>query len=109
MRRFPADHLEEMRGRTTVWMVATVLAVALTATTGITLLHRHARESRARYETLIEVEASANRLSMLDWKATALRRVPLPVEAEVNATLPQMRTQLVGLLQDGGERIQGPL
>jgi diguanylate cyclase (GGDEF)-like protein len=98
-----------MRGRTTVWMVATVLAVAASATAGITLLHRHARESRDRYETLIEIEAGANRLSTLDWQATALRRVPLPIEAEVNATLPKMRTQLVGLLSDGGERIQAPL
>src|SRR5919107_2271108 len=97
-----------MRGRTTVWTVCVVALVALSATAGITLLHRHARDARGRYETLIEVQASANRLGTLEWEAEARRNVPLGVAAEVDATLPRMRQQLIGLLADG-EGIQAPL
>jgi diguanylate cyclase (GGDEF)-like protein len=78
-------------------MVATVLTVALSATAGITLLHRHARESHDRYERLIQVGASANRLSTLEWQAIARRRVPVPVEAEVNRVLPHMGAELAAL------------
>ncbi len=97
-----------MRGRTTVWTVCAVALVALAATAGITLLHRHAREARGRYETLIEVQASANRLGTLEWEAEARRNVPMGVAAEVDATLPRMREQLIGLLADG-EGIRAPL
>ena len=90
-----------MRGRTTFLTVCTVVLVALATTAGITLLHRRASQSRARYETLIEVEVSANRLGALDWEAEAQRSVPLSVEAEINATLPRVRAQLTGLLAGG--------
>jgi diguanylate cyclase (GGDEF)-like protein len=97
-----------MRGRTTFLTVCAVVLVALATTAGITLLHRHAESARARYETLIEVEASANRLGTLDWQSEARRNVPLQVAQEVSATLPRMRRQLVGLLDDG-EGIRVPL
>src|SRR5262245_27610253 len=97
-----------MRGRTTFLTVCAVVIVALATTAGITLLHRHAERARARYETLIEVEASANRLGTLDWESEARRNVPLQVEQEVEATLQRMRGQLVGLL-DYGEGIAAPL
>src|ERR1700742_3427253 len=90
-----------MRGRTTFLTVCVVALVALATTAGITLLHRQASRARVRYETLFEVQASANRLGTLDWEAEAQRSVPMSVEAEVNATLPQMRARLVGLLDDG--------
>src|SRR4051794_4213714 len=97
-----------MRGRTTFLTVCVVALVALATTAGITLLHRHASRARVRYETLIEVQASANRLGTLEWEAEAQRSVPLQVEQEVTATLPRMRAQLVGLLDDG-EGIATPL
>jgi diguanylate cyclase (GGDEF)-like protein len=86
-----------MWGRTTLWMVATVMTVAATATGTITLLHRHAVEGRDRYERLIQVEASANRLSTLEWQAIAERRVPFRVEAEVHGMLPRMGGELSAL------------
>ena len=88
-----------MRGRTTFLTVCAVALVALATTAGITLLHRQASRARVRYETLIEVQASANRLGTLDWEAEAQRSVPMSVEAEVNATLPRMRAQLVPVAQ----------
>src|SRR3954451_6405927 len=86
-----------MWGRTTLWMVATVLTVAATATGTITLLHRHATERRDRYERLIQVEVSANRLSTLKWQAIAERRVPFRVEPEVTGMLPRMGGELSAL------------
>jgi diguanylate cyclase (GGDEF)-like protein len=97
-----------MRGRTTFLTVCAVVLVALATTAGITLLHQRAGQSRARYETLIEIEVSANRLGALDWEAEAQRSVPLSVEAEINATLPRVRAQLTGLLP-GGTGIVAPL
>src|SRR5689334_4450192 len=97
-----------MRGRTTFLTVCAVVVVALATTAGITLLHRNAERARDRYETLIQVEASANRLGTLDWESAAQRTVPLQVEQEVSITLPRMRGQLVGLLDDG-EGIAAPL
>jgi diguanylate cyclase (GGDEF)-like protein len=78
-------------------MVATVLAVALSATAGITLLYSHARDGRARYERLIQVGATANRLSTLEWQAIAQRRVPVPLDAEVDRMLPHMGAELASL------------
>jgi diguanylate cyclase (GGDEF)-like protein len=92
----------------TVWTVCAVALVALSATAGITVLHRLARDARGRYETLIEVQASANRLGTLEWEAEARHNVPMAVAAEVDATLPRMRDQLAGLLADG-EGIRAPL
>jgi diguanylate cyclase (GGDEF)-like protein len=97
-----------MRGRTTFLTVCAVVLMALATTAGITLLHQRASRARARYEALIEVEASANRLGALDWEAEAQRSLPLSVESEVNATLPRMRAQLAGLLA-AGTGIEAPL
>src|SRR5690242_7042743 len=97
-----------MRGRTTFWTVFVVALVALSATGGITVLHGLSQAARDRYETLIEVQASANRLGTLEWEAQARRNVPMGVAAEVDATLPRMRGRLLGLLDDG-EDIRAPL
>ena len=67
-----------MRGKRTILIATVVAIVATAATLGIAALHRHADERRARYESLVAVEATANRVSALEWEATARRRVPLP-------------------------------
>jgi diguanylate cyclase (GGDEF)-like protein len=92
-----------MQGRRTILIAAVVALVAAAATLGIAALHRHADERRGRYETLIAVEASAHRLSALEWEATALRRVPLPAQAEVTSSMARMRAQLLGLRGSGSE------
>ncbi len=93
-----------MQGRRT-FLIATVVALVAVATTaGIAVLHRHADERRGRYEAFIAIEASAHRLGALEWEATARRRVPLGVQAEVTATLNSMRAQLVVLRRDRSSR-----
>jgi diguanylate cyclase (GGDEF)-like protein len=86
-----------MRGKRTILIAAVVALLATAATLGIAVLHRHADERRARYEAFVALEASANRLSALEWEASARRRVPLGVQAELTATLESMRHQLVAL------------
>jgi diguanylate cyclase (GGDEF)-like protein len=86
-----------MRGKRTI-LIATVIALlAAAATLGIAALHRHADQRRARYEAFVALEASANRLSALRWEATARRRVPLGVQAELMTTLRGLQRQLVAL------------
>src|ERR1700710_2553802 len=94
-----------MQGRRTILIAAVVALVAAAATLGIAALHRRADERRGRYETLIGVEASAHRLSALEWEATARRRVPLPVQAEVTSSMARMRAQLRGLRGSGSEGV----
>jgi diguanylate cyclase (GGDEF)-like protein len=86
-----------MQGRRTILIAAIVALVAAAATLGIAALHSHADERRGHYETLIGVEASAHRLSALEWEATARRRVPLGVQAEVTSTMTRMEEQLRAL------------
>ena len=90
-----------MLGKRTFLIAAVVAVVATVATGGIAALHRHAGERRGRYEKLIAVEASANRLSTLQWEASAGRRVPLPVQAEVTRSLASMGSELAALSEDG--------
>src|SRR4051794_4930166 len=90
-----------MHGSKRTVFIATVVAlVAAAATLGIAALHRHADERRGVYEQLMIIEASADRLSALEWEASSRRRVPLAVQAEVTATLNRMQRQLLDL-QDG--------
>jgi diguanylate cyclase (GGDEF)-like protein len=83
-----------MRGKRTILIATVVALVATAATLGIAALHRRADERRARYEALVAVEADANRVSALEWEATARRRVPLGVQAELTERLPAMRDEL---------------
>jgi diguanylate cyclase (GGDEF)-like protein len=83
-----------MRGKRTILIATVVAIVATAATLGIAALHRHADERRSRYEALVAVEADANRVSALEWEATARRRVPLGVQAELSTRLQAMRAQL---------------
>ena len=98
-----------MKGRRTILIAAIVAVVATAATLGIAALHRHADERRGRYENLIGIQASADRLNALDWEATASRRVPLRVQAEVTATLADMRRRLLDLQGDGNGEMAGLL
>ena len=92
-----------MQGSKRTVFIATVVAlVAAAATLGIAALHRHADERRGRYEQLTVIEASADRLSALEWEASSRRRVPLGVQAEVNATLDRMRVELLALRDGAG-------
>jgi len=90
-----------MQGKRTILIAAVVAAVAAAATLGIAALHRHADERRGRYETLIGILASANRVNALGWQASASRRVPLAVQAEVTATLDLMNARLLNLRAAG--------
>src|SRR4051794_12749918 len=83
-----------MPGKRTILIASVVALVATAATLGIAALHRHADERRARYEAFISVEAQANRVSALEWEATARRRVPLAAQAELGTTLGAMRAEL---------------
>ena len=69
--RLRADHPGEMQGRRTFLIAAVVALVASAASVGIAALHLRADERRARYEALIELEASANRIDALEWEANA--------------------------------------
>src|SRR3954451_6099273 len=92
-----------MQGRRTLIIAAVVALVAVGATAIVAALHRHAGEQRSRYEVLIELEASANRVDALESEANAERRVPLPVQAELTTLLRQMHASLVDL-ETGGSR-----
>jgi diguanylate cyclase (GGDEF)-like protein len=90
-----------MRGKRTI-LIATVVALGVAAATlGIAALHRHADERRSRYEAFVALEASANRVSTLQWEATARRRVPLAVQAELNTALQSMLVDLLRLRDKG--------
>ena len=85
-------------------LIATVVAlVAIAASAGIAALHLHADERRTRYEILVELESSANRVDALESEANAERRVPLRVQAELSALLAHMRAELEGLERRGSE------
>ncbi|HEY6891856.1 MAG TPA: hypothetical protein VI300_28900, partial [Solirubrobacter sp.] len=88
--------------RRTVFIATVVALLAAAATLGIAAFHRRADDRRARYEQLMVIEASADRLSALEWEASSRRRVPLAVQAEVTARLDAMRGQLLALQDDGG-------
>ncbi len=90
-----------MPARRTLLIAAVVALFAVVSTSGIAMLHHRADEWRGRYELLTGLQASAYRLSALDWEATANRRVPLPVQAELTATLAGMRAQLADLASGG--------
>ena len=90
-----------MPARRTLLIAAVVALFAVASTAGIAALHRRADERRGRYEVLIGLQAGLFRLNGLDWEATASRRVPLPVQAEMTATLASMRAQLAALATDG--------
>jgi diguanylate cyclase (GGDEF)-like protein len=92
-----------MQGRRTILIATVVALVAAAATLGIAALHRHADVRRGHYETLIGVEASAHRLSALEWEATARRRVPLGVQAEVTGAMSGIEQQLLALRAQGSE------
>jgi diguanylate cyclase (GGDEF)-like protein len=93
-----------MQGRRT-FIIATVVAlVAIAASAGIAALHNNADERRTRYEILVELESSANRVDALESEANAERRVPLRVQAELGTLLTHMRTELEGLERRGSER-----
>jgi len=96
-----------MRGKRTILIATVVAIVATAATLGIAALHRHADERRSRYESLVSVEAVANRVTALAWEATARRRVPLPVQAEITAQLRSMEAEL-GRLRGVGTVGAGP-
>jgi diguanylate cyclase (GGDEF)-like protein len=86
-----------MRRRRTI-LIATVVALLATAATfGIATLHEHADERRERHTAFVTLEALANRLSALEWEASARRRVPLGVQAEIKTTLRSMQAQLLAL------------
>ncbi|MDA0160687.1 EAL domain-containing protein [Solirubrobacter ginsenosidimutans] len=97
------DYTGEMQGsRRTIFIATVVALLAAVATLGIAAFHRRADDRRGRYEQLMVIEASADRLSALEWEASSRRRVPLPVQAEVTARLDAMRSQLLALQGDGG-------
>jgi len=86
-----------MHGARTFSIAVVVATVAAVATIGISLLQSHADERRAEYQTLVSIGSAANRLSELQWEASARRHVPLPVQAEVDASLRRMRAALRSL------------
>src|SRR4051812_17151740 len=90
-----------MPGKRTILIASVVALVATAATLGIAALHRHADERRGRYEAFVAVEADANRVSALEWEATARRRVPLGAQAELTTTLRAMRAELLRLRGTG--------
>ncbi len=93
-----------MQGART-FIIATVVAlVAIAASAGIAALHLHSDERRTRYEILVELESSANRVDALESEVNAERRVPLGVQAELAALLTDMRADLEGLERRGSER-----
>ena len=98
-----------MQGRRTFIIAAVVALVAIAASAGIAALQLHADERRTRYEILVELEASANRVDALESEANAQRRVPLGVQAELGRLLSQMRVQLEGLERRGSEGSKGVL
>jgi diguanylate cyclase (GGDEF)-like protein len=92
-----------MQGSRRTILIATVVALlAAAATLGIAAFHGRADDRRGRYEQLMVIEASANRLSALEWEANSRRRVPLAVQAEVTATLDHVSGQLLALQGEGG-------
>jgi diguanylate cyclase (GGDEF)-like protein len=95
-----------MQGRRTILIATVVALVAAAATLGIAALHRHGDVRRGHYETLIGVEASANRLSALEWEATARRRVPLGVQAEVTSSMNRIEQQLLALRGEGADGVE---
>ena len=92
-----------MQGRRTLLIGTVVALVAIAASAGIAALHLHADERRIRYEILVELESSANRVDALESEANAMRRVPLQSQAELGSLLRDMRTELEGLVRRGGE------
>src|SRR4051812_40898745 len=90
-----------MQGRRTLIIAAVVAIVAAGAIAVVSALHAHAGEQRARYEVLIELEASANRVDALESEANAERRVPLPVQSELTTLLRRMHSSLVDLEAGG--------
>jgi diguanylate cyclase (GGDEF)-like protein len=98
-----------MRGKRTILIATVVALVATAATLGIAALHRHADERRSRYEAFVAVEGSANRVSTLQWEASARRRVPLAVQVELNTALRSMQEQLLVLRGEGSLGAAGAL
>ena len=92
-----------MQRKRTIFIATVVAAIVAAATVGIAALHHHADIRRARYEKLMAVEASAHRVGALEWEASARRRVPLAVQAEVTNSLTRMRSQLLDLRAEGSE------
>jgi diguanylate cyclase (GGDEF)-like protein len=93
-----------MQRRRTFIVMTVVALVAIAAGAGIAALHLHADERRARYEILVELESSANRVDALESEANAQGRVPLAVQSELRTLLARMRSQLEGLERRGSER-----
>src|SRR4051794_8427945 len=96
-----------MQGRRTLIIAAVVALVAAGAIAVVGALHAHAGEQRARYEVLIELEASANRVDALESEANAERRVPLGVQAELTTLLRVMNTALLDLEAEGSLETAG--
>jgi diguanylate cyclase (GGDEF)-like protein len=92
-----------MHGRRTLFIATVVALVSLAATAGIAALHMHADERRARYEILVELESAANRVDSLENQATAERRVPIGVQAEITSLMRHIDSQLASLERRGGE------
>ncbi|HEX6026742.1 MAG TPA: diguanylate cyclase, partial [Solirubrobacter sp.] len=81
-----------------------VALVVIAASAGIAALHMRADERRTRYELLVELESSANRVDALESEANAERRVPLGVQAELKTLLTGMRADLEHLEDRGSSR-----
>ncbi|MDA0181315.1 EAL domain-containing protein [Solirubrobacter phytolaccae] len=83
-------------------MIAAVVAlVALAAGAGIALLHLRSGEQRDRYEVLIELESSANRIDALESETNEQGRVPLTVQSELTVLLDGMTRELDVLVGEG--------
>jgi diguanylate cyclase (GGDEF)-like protein len=98
-----------MQGARTLLIGTVVALVAIAASVGIAALHLHADERRIRYEILVELESSANRVDALESEANAQRRVPLRSQAELGSLLREMRTELEGLERRGAEGAESVL
>src|SRR4051812_15400785 len=86
-----------MQGRRTFLIAVLVALVAACSSAGISVLQRHADEQQHRYETLIDLEADANRVDALKSAANAEPRVPLAVQSEVKTLLGEMHSELADL------------
>ncbi|HWK27218.1 MAG TPA: EAL domain-containing protein [Solirubrobacter sp.] len=90
-----------MQGKRTILTAAVVAVAAAVATLGIGLLHHRATDRRERYEHFVQIEASADRVSALEWEASARRQVPLILQAQLGTTLDHMQRQLLVLERSG--------
>jgi diguanylate cyclase (GGDEF)-like protein len=98
-----------MHGRRTVWIGAIVALGATVSISLITAMHLRAGDRRARYETLIALEAGANYIKALDWKVSVSESVPVVLQAEVLERLHAMRAEIERLARAGDDEAPGLL